>query len=219
MYDLPPHHKEGAVNGLKEAIKQMPYVMLFNDEITECRIDDLINNVHVSFAKSARPDENGLKVMRIDILRDGVEEPKDIYYLESADGDERIVLPLESPTKACRLDGISKLFMHFPLLGTEDFGFEFIFHSRNFKPEEKRDGLYLPDGNEHNQKEIGQNIEVLNRMKEMLFGWLSEHISEIENTKALARLCFNPDKYENENKAEFIEGMRKDMMSRRAKPR
>lgn len=213
VYDLPPHHKDGAVNGLKEAIKQMPYVMLFNDEITECCINDLINNVHVSFTKSARPDENGLKVMRIDILRDGVEEPMDIYYLESADGDERIVLPLESPTKACGLDGISKLFMHFPLLGTEDFGFEFIFHSRNFKPEEKRNGLYLPDGNEHNQKEIDQNIEVLNRMKEMLFGWLSEHISEIENTKALARLFFNPDKYENEDKAEFIEGMTRDWAS------
>ena len=150
VYDLPPHHKDGAVNGLKEAIKQMPYVMLFNDGITECQIDDNINNVHVSFAKSERPDENGMRVMRIDIIRDGVAKPMDIYYLESADGDERIVLPLESATKACALDGISKLFMHFPLLGTEDFGFNFIFHSRSFKPEEKRNGLYLPDGNENN---------------------------------------------------------------------
>lgn len=213
VYDLPPHHKDGAVNGLKEAIKQMPYVMLFNDEITECQIDNNINNVHVSFAKSERPDENGMRVMRIDIIRDGVAKPMDIYYLESADGDERIVLPLESATKACALDGISKLFMHFPLLGTENFGFNFIFHSRNFKPEEKRNGLYLPDGNENNQKEIEQNIEVLDRMKEMLFGWLSEHISEIENTKVLARLCFNPGKYENEDKATFIKEIKKDWAS------
>ena len=209
VYDLHEHHRNGAVEGLSAAIKQMPYVMLFNDRMTKCQIDDNINNVHMTFAKSPKPDENGMKVMRIDVERNGVNMPMNIYYLESESGEERIVLPLGSPTKACRLDGISKLFMHFPLLGTEDFGFEFIFHSRNFKPEEKRNGLYLPDGNENNQKEAEQNIEVLTRMQAFLFKWLSEHISEIENTKALARLCFNPDKYENEEKADFIEGLRK----------
>ena len=213
VYDLPEHHRNGAVEGLSAAIKQMPYVMLFNDEITKCQIDDYINNVHVSFAKSARPDENGMKVMRIDMVFNKAYVPIDIYYLESESGEDRIVLPLESPTKARRLDGISKLFMHFPLLGTEDFGFEYIFHSCKFKPKEKRDGLYLPDGNENNQKETEQNIEILNRMKDILFGWLSEHISEIENTKALARLCFNPDRYENEEMADFIEDMRQEWTS------
>ena len=213
VYDLPTHHRDGAVAGLEAAIKQMPYVMLFNDRITRCQIDDYINNVHVNFAKSARPDENGMKVMRIDIVRNGVNMPMNIYYLESESGEDRIVLPLESPTRACRLDGISKLFMHFPLLGTENFGFEYIFHSCHFKPEEKRDGLYLPDGNENNQKETEQNIEVLNRMKNLLFGWMSEHISDIENTKALARLCFNPGRYENEETADFIESVRKEWVS------
>ena len=206
-YDLPAHHMEGAAKGIEAAIKQMPYVMLFNDRITECQIDDYINNVHVSFKKSERPEEYGLKVMRIDMTQNGEKQPVDIYYLESESGDERVVLPLETATRACSLDGISKLFMHFPLLGTEDFGFNFVFHSRNFKPEEKRNGLYLPDGNENNVKESNQNIELLGQMKEMVFEWLKEHISEIENTKALATLCFKADKYENVSKAEFIRGL------------
>lgn len=207
VYNLPAHHKDGAAKGLEAAIKQMPYVMLFNDRITECQIDDNINSVHVTFKKSACPDENGLKVMRVDVIRNGKELPMNIYYLESDNGDERIVLPLETSTKARSLDGISKLFMHFPLLGTEDFGFNFIFHSHNFKPEEKRNGLFLPDGNENNEKEINQNILVLDRMKKMVFDWLTTHVSEIENTKLIAPLCFAPDKYENANKADFIKGL------------
>lgn len=209
-YDLPAHHKDGAAKGLEAAIMQMPYVMLFNDRITECQIDDYINNVHATFKKSQRPNEHGLKVMRIDMTRNDKALPMDIYYLESVSGDERIVLPLETATKARRLNGISKLFMHFPLLGTEEFGFNFIFHSRNFKPEEKRNGLYLPDGNENNEKEAKQNMEILDRMKEMVFNWLAEHISEIENTKMLAELCFNADKYENTQKADFIKTLEKE---------
>ena len=210
VYDLPAHHKDGAAKGLEAAIVQMPYVMLFNDRITECQIDDNINNVHVTFKKSALPDRQGLKVMRIDMVRNGKSQPMDIYYLESASGDERIALPLETPYKARRLDGISKLFMHFPLLGTENFGFSFVFHSRNFKPEEKRDGLYLPDGNENNEKDTNQNIALLDMMKEMVFDWLNEHISEIENTSVLAGLCFNPDKYGNVCKAAFVKEMEKE---------
>ena len=209
-YALPAHHKDGAAKGLEAAIKQMPYVMLFNDRITECQVDDNINDIHVTFRKVLRPDEQGLKVMRIEMVRNGKNQPMDIYYLESDNGDERIVLPLETPTKACCLDGISKLFMHFPLLGTEDFGFNYVFHSRNFKPEEKRNGLYLPDGNENNEKESEHNIEVLNRMKEMVFEWLSGHVSEIENTKLLGVLCFNPSKYDNANKAAFIKGLEEE---------
>lgn len=209
-YNLPANHREGAAEGIEAAIKQMPYVMLFNDRITECEVADHINNVHITFRKSQQPDENGLKKMRIDINRNGVEMPMDIYFLESADGDERIVMPLETATKTRNLEGISKLFMHFPLLGTEDFGFNFVFHSHNFKPEEKRDGLYLPDGNENNEKEIEQNLSVLGRMQGMLFEWLEEHISEIENTRIIASLCFDPDRYENSYKEQYIKELRSE---------
>ena len=209
-YDLPTHHKDGAVNGLNAAIKQMPYVMLFNDRITECQIDDNINNLHIAFKKSRRPDNHDLKVMRIDIVRNGESLPMDIYYLESANGDERIVLPLETPTMTRNLDGISKLFMHFPLLGTEEFGFNFVFHSRNFKPEEKRNGLFLPDGNDNNEKEANINIKILEKMKSLVFDWLKGHVSIIKNTKILARLCFNPNKYENTYKADYIKSLEKE---------
>ena len=208
VYNLPTNHREGATEGIEAAIKQMPYVMLFNDRITECEVNNHINNVHVTFKKSQMPDENGLKRMRIDINSNGTEMPMNLYYLESEDGTERIVLPLETATKTRSLDGISKLFMYFPLLGTEDFGFNFVFHSHSFKPEEKRDGLYLPDGNENNERESKQNIEVLDRMQRMLFNWLEEHVTEIENTQIIAKLCFNPDKYENANKEEFIKELR-----------
>ncbi len=213
VYELPAHHREGAAAGLGAAVKQMPYVMLFNDRITECQIDDNINDIHVGFKKSALPDDNGLKVMCVDIVNNGISEPMHIYYLESEDGNERIVLPLESANEARSLDGISKLFMHFPLLGTEDFGFNFVFHSRNFKPEEKRNGLYLPDGNENNQKEASTNTEILNRMKKLVFGWLTEHISKVGNTKVLARLCFNPSKYENSFKSDYIKKLQKEWAS------
>lgn len=216
-YNLPANHRQGASEGVKAAILQMPYVMLFNDRITECVVDDYINNVHVTFRKSQRPDEKGLKKMRIDIIRNGVEEPMDIFYLESVDGAERIALPLETATKTRNIDSISKLFMHFPLLGTEDFGFNFVFHSHNFKPVEKRDGLYLPDGNDNNKKEVGQNLDVLSRMQKILFGWLEEHITEIENSQTIAKLYFNPGKYENSHKEQYINGLRNTWASFYAK--
>ena len=108
-------------------------------------------------------------------------EERKIYYLESEDGDDLAILPLETPYKAKNLSGIAKLFVYFPLLGTENFGMDVIFHSKKFFPVEERNGLHLPVSNANVRSKYEQNTQVLDSLTEMVQQYYREHAENITN--------------------------------------
>lgn len=165
---------EKAVYAIESAIKTMPFLMTINPRIAEVEIRNMASGLSVMFSSRQLEDENGLKVMEISKEENGAISVDKIYYISSEDGKDIIILPLASPTQTRSLEGMAKLFVNYPLLGTEDFGFEFIFHSKRFIPEEERDGLFLPKAGANRPEKYEQNVVVLNEMSEMLFGTLND---------------------------------------------
>lgn len=84
---------------------------------------------------------------------------------------------------------IAKLFIWFPLLGTESWGTNFVYHS-SFFPLEKRNGMILPCDNPNIEKKYEHNIVVLNKMNTMLFNYLKTHTCQISNSIELAKIDF-----------------------------
>lgn len=186
-----PLNEEGYIaarRAMKAAIKLMPYVMVVNDEIHECQFDDEVSKFHIVFTRGSLEDEKGLKVRQINIIENEVTSQFNCYYLESQDKKDKVILPLETATKTCNINDIAKLFLYFPLLGTEKFGVNFIFHSKRFFPVEERNGIRLPISNSNVESNYDSNVNVLEEMSKMLFTYLHEHIKDIDGSIEMASI-------------------------------
>lgn len=165
---------EKALRGINAAVKALPYLMTINPRIAEVEIDNQIDGCQIKFCAHQLEDECGLKVMQITKECNGKTTTQKIYYIASENREDVIILPLDSPTTPRPLEGMAKLFVNYPLIGTENFGFEFIFHSRRFIPEEERNGLYLPKQEANSPQKYENNVTVLNEMTDMLFSTLKD---------------------------------------------
>lgn len=203
VYVLDDDHRDDAYAGVEAAEKLMPYVMTINERIEECTIT--IDGISTIFKKEVHNDEKSPCHTTI-LINDTKFE---CYYLTSEDKKDFVILPLSSPVTAVSIDEVPRWFIFFPLLGTENLGINYIFHSDRFFPEESRDCIVLPKNNKENIDRYTQNKEVLKSMTNMLFEYLRANAACIENSKLLAKVCFNVDDWKDDTTKSFIKGLQK----------
>jgi hypothetical protein len=66
----------------------------------------------------------------------------------------------------------------------------FVIHSKNFQPTEPRDGLHLNSENEKNKTEELANKKLMQEASDLIFEFLENHLSKIENPHLLAEINF-----------------------------
>jgi hypothetical protein len=196
IYELDDAHFPAAEQGVTAAFDLMPYVMAFNERIEKVTISDNKNNRHDIFTKKSSktldPDVN-LHVLTIE-TSDG--NDRNLFYLQSKDRKDMIILPLKSKNEAMDITGVPRLFIFFPLLGTHNFGFNYIFHSERFFPEEPRNSIVLPEDNIDKQTKYESDVKVLNDMFQMLFAYLDKYGKEIKNSKLVAPITIDLSRFE-----------------------
>ena len=169
-YKLKENNKDIALKALAQAKKLMPYVIAINPKIENVELADVTGKVIFSRLSSNDEHIDGYVVMVVEV---GISEdnPQKIYCLCSEDKNQIVIIP---PTKFPPLDETPSLFLYYPLLGSENFGINFIFHSASFEAEEHRDGIILPTVNENTKRKAEQNVNELREMTERLLGFLSK---------------------------------------------
>lgn len=196
IYPLTAETKAIALRAMHACEKMLPEVLVLNDRIKTVTLEYKLNNVHknIVFTKGRSYQEEDLNIQEILLCEDG-KSPSTIsvYFLQT--DCKRIILPLENERHAKSHEDKAKLFIWFPLLGTEEWGTNFIYHS-SFYPLEKRNGIVLPCENPNQQKAYEYNVAELERMNSILFDYLKKHITEIDNSIELAKInfpCHNED--------------------------
>lgn len=189
VYSLNERSKEIALRAMRVSERMLPYVLVLNNKIKEITLVNHTDNRTVTFAKDNPYKENDLNVVDITVMTNE-NEPSTIrvYYLE--EGCNKIILPLSDAHTASRSDGISKLFVWFPLLGTEQWGTNFIYHS-TFYPLEARNGIILPCDNVNIELQFKHNEKVLQAMNTLLHNYLASHVVGIDNAIELAKINFS----------------------------
>ncbi len=170
----------------------LPYVMIFNDRLKKVTVIDNHGNT-TNYIKN-EIEESGEHFYTREIRINN--ESKRINYLKT--DRLTIVLPIESglPSdgiigKAATLPAsLPRLFLFYPLIGTEHFGFNFVIHSKNFQPTEPRDGLHLNSENEKNRTEELANQKLMQEASDLIFTFLDINLSKIENSHLLAEINF-----------------------------
>lgn len=193
-YNLNGRHQE-ASDQLARAIRLMPMVLLINKRIKEVEIIDDYAHLHHKVAKmpspSAKKLENieGWQLSSYQVIIEDYAEtnnpPMTILCLESEDGKDKILLP-PYPASCGSVENIPSLFLWFPLLGTEQFGVNFIFHSKRFYPVEKRNNILLPV-DVPSKIEKGKKNEVI--LTEMMKVLLKYYASDENNASLDISMC------------------------------
>ncbi len=198
-YELNEERKAIAQTAIDEAMKLMPYVLTFNDNIGNCSIIDYTRENFVLYSKTDKVcNTDGLKCKRILISKnDGEPVPFDCYYLELHEGKSRVILPLKDEKTVYSLNNIPRLFVHFPLIGTNNFGVNFLFHSHLFTPEEPRDNIIVPRENDATDKAAAQNKVVLDDMTKALWTFLEANVHMWSNTIKMASINIQDRGYED----------------------
>lgn len=211
-YPLSDKSFEVAFRAVSAAKQLMPYVMTFSDKLTKCSITG-IDNTCTTFSREKMLDQDGLHVMRIKIYN-GVDScNQDCFYLESEDNRDKVILPLKTIKETCRFESLPKLFIYYPLLGTEKWGVNFIFHSSLY-PKEERNGILLPSINPNVETKAKANMNCLSRMASMVFDYLDEHIEGTKGAIEYARATIIPSAFEDEITQKAIESYRVILINR-----
>lgn len=102
-----------------------------------------------------------------------------------------VILPINGNKIASPLkDDIARLFLFFPLIGSEHWGFNFIIHSSNFDPTEPRDGIHLKSHNEQVRDSESTNRKIIQGASEMVFEFVKKFSHLIYSPISLARINF-----------------------------
>src|SRR5690606_30604433 len=171
----------------------LPYVMIFNDRLKKVTVIDNQGNT-TTYIKN-EIEESGEHFFTREIRINN--ESKRINYLKT--DRLTIVLPIESGLPADGFIGkaltlpasLPRLFLFYPLIGTEHFGFNFVIHSKNFQPTEPRDGLHLNSENEKNKIEELANQKLMQEASDLIFSFLENNLSKIQNPYLLAEINFS----------------------------
>lgn len=219
--------KSSLETAFKSAPAQAPYVLALNSRyIKEIRFKDeqtrdfccyQLGNVIDKLIGEGRNYE--MKMTEVVVSNNDVTEKKGIYYLVSKTTDERIdeavvtiILPIKEKAIG-RFEGfyfdncLSKLYLSLPLIGTENWGINFIIHSPLFECEnDSRNGLrVVPQG-------VGlaenDNRRMLGIAYEMVAEWMKNSLESVFDRKYLGRVCFDTGS-KNKTLSVFYEELQK----------
>lgn len=212
-YDLRPEQLDEVSCYLAGAVKLMPFVLILNEHIKEIEVDNQYQGKHYMFRKSGEESLFQMNITgwtgaeeRVEIhnLHNGADEVCHCKCLKSVQGDVIIIPPF--PEVCGKVEDIPRLFLWFPLLGTEAFGVNFIFHSKRFYPVEKRNNIMLPGASQISKEKGGDNERILKEMMAAVFAYYQD----AEHAKVLGiemcQVAF-PEHSENEETQRFYKEM------------
>ena len=166
----------GAVEEGIDTLKRCaPFVVVFNRQFRRIEIDSQEGTVTFEVLERVPLTQEGLQTVTVGIS-DNATLTEGTYLL--AEGERvSVAIPLE-PTEdgstCLPLGDIPRLFLGFPLIGTETFSFPAVINSFAFTPTEHRDGVFLAQGDDKINHTNQAVIEEACRLQIKLISFVTE---------------------------------------------
>ena len=171
VYDIAePEARELVEAGLEELHRSGPLVLAFCPKITEIAVETPDAGWKLSRESQ---EEGGVRTIRY--MKDGGELSR-FVAVAGAEGECCAALQLRSAESGLEVDPAqetaAKLFVLFPLVGSERLGLPATVNSRRFKPREDRDGIVTGDslGAQENRRFLEASV----RHQEQLLEWCAQ---------------------------------------------
>lgn len=185
-------NRKRALDAVESLRTILPYVMIFNERLKKVCVREL-NGYETIYEKAELESNNEDYYSRLIKVNN---ETVQLNYLKT----ERLFIVIPFVEKNDQLDylgqayaipdSVPRLFLFYPLIGTERFGFNFVIHSKNFQPTEPRDGVYLQSDNEKNKFEEQVNQSLMEEASISIFDFLEKQLVHVNDAHLLADLNF-----------------------------
>lgn len=165
-----PEARELVETGLEELSRSGSLVLTFCPEITEIAVETA--DVEWKLSRDSQ-EEGGIRTIRY--VGDGGDQSR-FVAVAGAEGECCAALQLRPGESGLEVnpaqETAAKLFILFPLVGSERLGLPATVNSRRFKPREDRDGIVAGDslGAQENRRLLEDSV----RHQEQLFEWCAQ---------------------------------------------
>lgn len=151
---------EAVDKGLAKLKKCAPFIVAFNKEFLRIDIQSIDENMSFEVTKRLPLEPNRLRQVTV-LEKENENQQNKVYLLAATENEKTSVAiplkPIDNNQICFPVDDIPRLFLGFPLIGTEDFSFPAVINSFEFEPHEGRDGVFLGEGDDQ-RNHMNQSI-------------------------------------------------------------
>lgn len=116
------------------------------------------------------------------------------YSIKDEVDEIEIILPIDKNNEVIEFnEKIARLFYYYPLIGSEDFGINFIVNCNKFSPKEPRDSIHLKSDKDQVRTDEDANRILIDKCSSLIFSFLESNIIEVKNPLLYTNIKFKTD--------------------------
>lgn len=180
------------VNDSKEGLDEyIPIVLAINNRLKKVIVKDK-NEIFTDYEllnKEKVINEKDINLYKTEISVNG--DLKVLYSIVDEEEQIEIILPINKNHELFQFSNrTSRLFLYYPLIGSEDFGINFIINCNKFLPTEPRDGIHLSSNKEQVKEQEVENRRIIEKSSAIIFQFLKSNVLEVSNPMLYGQVNF-----------------------------
>ena len=190
----------------KDLEDYIPIVLTINDRLKKVKV--ILNDTETTFERITKvkvENDKGIELYKTTVSKNGT---LDFFYsiIETNDQIE-IILPINENLELFQFsDRVARLFLYYPLIGSEDFGLNFVINCNQFLPTEVRDGIHLKSNKDQVKEQEEENQRIIEKTSQLIFDFLKSNVLNVSNPLLYAQINFKRNT-ENNLLNEYFEGL------------
>jgi hypothetical protein len=183
--------KKYVTESYRDLEEYIPFVLTINNRLKVVKIiapDGRETNFTLT-SKVKVENQSDILLYKTSIHKDGGE--RIIYSITDAENQIEIILPINKELLLYEFpERVARLFLYYPLIGTESFGMNFIINCNKFLPTEARDGIHLNSNKDQVKDQEEINRDLVEKASTLLFSFLNSNILKVKNPLLYANINF-----------------------------
>lgn len=205
-----PKEFEYIDKSLEDLDDYIPLVFTINDRLKKVTIvgkDNTITN-YIFQEKNKVDNAKNINLYQTIISKDG--SPIHLYSIVDEVDEIEIILPINKDKEVYDFgEKIARLFLYYPLIGSENFGINFIINCKNFLPTEPRNGIHLNSDVYQVKDQEEKNREIIKKCTEIIFSFLNSNVLEVSNPLLYTTVKFKTDS-DNQTLNEYFKDLQNE---------
>lgn len=174
----------------KDLEDYIPIVLTINDRLKKVKI--VLNDAETSFERISKEkikNDKRIELYKTTVSKNGTN--KILYSIIEPNDQIEIILPINENLELFQFsERVARLFLYYPLIGSEDFGLNFVINCNQFLPTEPRDGIHLQSNKDQVKEQEEANRKIIEKASQLIFEFLKSNVLNVSNPLLYAQINF-----------------------------
>lgn len=174
----------------KDLEDYIPIVLTINDRLKKVKI--VLNDTETSFeliSKEKVENDKRIELYKTTVSKNGAN--KILYSIIEPNDQIEIILPINENLELFQFhERVARLFLYYPLIGSEEFGLNFVINCNQFLPTEPRDGIHLQSNKDQVKEQEEANRKIIEKASQLIFEFLKSNVLNVSNPLLYAQINF-----------------------------